>query len=255
MSQESHASEKAHIVPASETEWFNKNGLGFLYGMNTLKMNGTMLDKSVDNDNNLMLLRSDLHHAWDQKMFTFVPKQTEGGSVIVMHCWNKDMVAKYHNLPLQGFACREVLLARFAWTLLPQAVTQFLAASEEPRMIWIRDNHGKLVAQMKTAEQCSAIANAPITRSTSPKKRKQKDGEQQVIAAKGSKIQQLSQIWDSGLELEEEYEDGNYNDFDDSSDDSQSVVYSEDLARGRKRCRMGDTWYSYSKPILGPSPV
>ena len=255
MSRESHASEKAHIVPSSETQWFNKSGLSLLCSTNALKMNGSVFDAGIDNDDNLILLRSDLHHAWDQKMFTFIPKQTNGGLRVVMHCWDKDMVAEYHNVPLQGFARSEILLARFAWTLLPRAMTQFLVAAEGPRMVWINDGHGKLVAQMKTAEQCSAIANALRPRSTSPKKRKQKGDGQQVIVAKTTKNQSMSRTWDSGLELEEEDEEGSENDFDDSSDDTQSVGCPEDYARGRKRCRTGDTWCSYSKPILGSYPI
>lgn len=35
LSQEYHSLNKAHIVPTSETEWFNTNGLHFLYGANS----------------------------------------------------------------------------------------------------------------------------------------------------------------------------------------------------------------------------
>ena len=168
VSQEVHTLTEAHIVPSSETDWFLKSGLVFSYGLD-MRFGGTELENDIDNPNNLILLRSDLHHAWDQgNKFTFMPKRTKEGLEIVVHCWNRDMVTNYHNVPLQGFVCREFLLARLAWTLLPSAIKHFLWGTKEARMLWIRDDHGKLVPQKKTVEQCLAIANAFLSRSTSP---------------------------------------------------------------------------------------
>ena len=227
-----------------------KNGLGFSYGSKASKINTTALNFGIDNDNNLIVLRSDLHYAWDQRDFTFVPKRTKEGSKIVMHCWEEDMVPGDHNVPLQGFVRREVLLARFAWNLLPRALIPFLAATKETRMIWTRNDHGELISQRKTAEQCLVIANASVPRSTSPKKRKQNDDGQQVLTTRRNKTRKSYRSFDSALGLrdadEEAHEEEN------SDDDSQSVVDPEELTRGRKRFRAGDAWYSSSssKPIL-----
>ena len=240
-----HALNKAHIVPSSETEWFMKNGLGFFYGSKASTTGSTAQNFGIDNENNLILMRSDLHHAWDQRAFTFVPKRTKEGSNIVVHCLEEDIVPEYHNVPLQGFVLREVLLARFAWTLLPRALIPFLAATKETRMVWTRNDHGELLSQRKTAEECLAIANAPLPRSTSPKKRKQNDDEQQVMTTRRNETRRSYRSFDSGLGSREADEE-------DSSDDSQSVVIAEELNRGRKRFRAGDAWYSSSssKPIL-----
>ena len=244
MFREGHASDGAHIIPSSETEWYNKSGLGLSYGSDAVE--GTALDAGIDNNDNLVQLRSDLHHAWDRKKFTFVPKQTEkDGSKVVLHCWDEEMATGYHNIPLQGFVRREFLLARFAWTLLPRALSKFLLATKESLMLWIRDDHGKLVPQKRTAEQCSAIAYAPVPRSTSPKERKQNDGGQQVVTTGRNYTGRSYRSFDSGLELEEEDDD----DDQESDDDSQSILDPEELTRGRKRLRAGDDWYAWPEHI------
>ena len=213
-----------------------------------------MIDAGIDNPNNILLLRADLHHAWDQKKFTFVSKRTKEGPGMFVHCWDEDMAANYHNMPLQGFARCEVLLARLAWTLLPRAISQFLVTAKESRMIWIRDEHGKLSAQKQTAEQCMAIANAPVPRSTSPKKRKQEDGGQQPIVSQKTTARRSYRSFDSGLGTAEEDDDDDNEEGsdqgDDDEDDSQSIADPEELSRGRKRLRASDDWYSYPAPTL-----
>ena len=248
MSQEYHALHKAHIVPSSETEWFNKSGLGFSHGSNAWNAISTALNFGIDNDNNLIVLRSDLHHAWDQIDFLFVPKQTKKGSKIMMHCWNEDMVTGYHNVVLQGFVRKEFLLARLAWTLLPRSLIPFLLATKDTRMIWSKNEHGDLISQKMTAEQCSVIANAPVPHNTSPKKRKQNHDGQQVITTWRNKTRRSYRSFDSGLGLREADKE-DHDEERDSDDDSQSEVDPEELTRGRKRFRAGDAWSS-SKPIL-----
>ena len=149
------------------------------------------------------------------------------------------MVARYHNVPLQGFVRRELLFARFAWTLLPRAPTQFPVATKETRMIWTRDDHGKLISLKKTAEQCSAMANKCAPRSTSPKKRKHNDGGQQSITTRRSETRRPCRSFDSGLGWgkevgEEDHDEGNV------SEDSHSTTDLEERFRGRKRLRAGD---------------
>ncbi|MCJ1463961.1 hypothetical protein MMC07_002571 [Pseudocyphellaria aurata] len=241
VSQEYHTLNKAYIVPSSETEWFDRCGLGFSYGSNACNLHCTALEQGIDNDNNLILLRSDLHHAWDQRHFTFVPKRTKEGLRIVIHCWDETMVTGYHNVPLQGFVGRELLLARFAWTMLPRALESFLKTAKVSRMIWTRDDHGKLIARSETAKQCLFIANALAS---------QTDG-QSVMTSRRNGTERSYRSTDSGLGLKETDDDDDHDEDhsedDDSDDDSQSEVDPEELARGRKRFRAGDDWY----PVLG----
>ena len=127
------------------------------------------------------------------------------------------MVHHYHNIPLRGFVVKELLLARLAWTLLPLALTHFLWATQESRMLWIRNDHGKLIPQKMTAQQCQAIANTPLPRST-------------------------SRSFDLGLGSGKEDESDDDEDDDDNDDDSLYLaVDAEELTRGRKRLRAGDT--------------
>lgn len=237
LSQDNHSLNKAHIVPSSETMWFNKNGLNISYGAQSSRVDGPPLDIGIDDENNMLLLRSDLHHAWDQRKFAFVPKGTKD-SKIVVHCWVEDMVSNYHNLPLQGFVCREMLLARFAWTLLPRAVTSFLMATSGSRMIWTRDNGGKLVPQRKTETDCSTLATAPLARSTSPKKRKQNENGQQSMTTRIENTRRSFGSSDSGIGSREE-EKIHYDD-EDSDAESQYSMSSEEFTRGRKRVRTGE---------------
>lgn len=253
LSQEYHALNQAHIVPISETEWFNKNGLGFSHGANPSNVNTTALTIGIDNDNNLLALRSDLHHAWDQRNFTFLPKGDEP-SQIVMHCWTEEMVTEYHNLPLQGFVRRELLLARFAWTLLPRALIPFLTATKESRMIWTRNDDGKLVPQRTAADLCSEIANASVPRSTSPKKRKQNDAQQQINTSRRNETKRSYLRFDSGLGLREEDEEQSQDEEEDA-DDGLMSTNPEELTRGRKRLRTGEAWSSYPEPILCSSSI
>ena len=157
MSQECHPLHQAHNVPSSETEWFNKSGLAFSYRSNASDATTTPLNFGIDNDNNLIVLRSDLHHAWDQRDFIFVPKQTKEGSKIMVHCWNEDMVTRYHNVPLQGFVRRDFRLARFAWALLPRALIPFLLATKDTRMTWTRNEHGDLNSQKTTESNVRSL--------------------------------------------------------------------------------------------------
>lgn len=237
LTQERHSLNKAHVVPISETGWFSQNGLSFLYGARKRILSSPALSVNIDNDNNILLLRSDLHHAWDNRSFTFVPKGTQDLKIVV-HCWEESLVSTYHNLPLQGFVCKEILLARFAWTLLPRALTDFLMATQGSCMIWTKDNNGKLVPQKKTREDCLRLATAPLPPSTSPKKRKQNDAGLQSLTTRKRRSFGNS---DSGIGSREEEQTDD--DDEDSDTESQYSMNSEEFTRGRKRVRRGELLY------------
>ncbi|MCJ1427464.1 hypothetical protein MMC29_005367 [Sticta canariensis] len=97
--------------------------------------------------------------------------------------------------------------------------------TKDTRMIWTRNEHGDLISQKITAEQCSVIANAPVPHSTSPMKRKQNHDGQQVISTRRNETRRSYRSFDSGLGLREADEE-------DSDDDSQSVVDPESSLEG-----------------------
>lgn len=220
---ESHATNEAHIVPVLETEWYNVNKLTGLFSTSFGSLRGTRNDANIDNTSNLIHLRSDIHHAWDQKELTFVPKMTKTSkSGVVIHCLGHgDVAYVYHNLPLRGYIRTELLLARFAWTLFPLAMFNFLTM-DRARMLWVSDAQGKMTIQQKSATECHAIANSPTPRSTSPKKRKQMESEAKTTDVEDKDTRRSSwQSTDSGF---------------------SSVSDSVDFTRGRKRYKAGYGW-------------
>ena len=219
---ERHAVDEAHVVPSTETEWFEYNILGTMYSSYAGVFGGASLNTSIDGNTNILRLRRDLHHAWDQKKLTFVPKQTKDGSGIVLHCLDEsDLAAKYHNLPLQGYVRRELLLARLAWILFPVGVYAFLA-QERSRMLWVKDEKGILVPKEISAIKCRGVAHSGRLRSTSPKKRKQNEaGVQSNDASNITKQRPSSQSFDSAL-------------------GSLENLDMEEFSRGRKRLRAGE---------------
>lgn len=149
------------MIPRGETEWFETNRMGTRFSRNNRS-------NSVDDSDNVITLRSDLHTGFDQKLFAFAPKNKK----MMVHCMDRD-AADYHNLPLEANVCQEFLLARFAWTLYPICLAPWLKM-KRPRLIWV-DVNGSLQAKELSGEECQRIAHASKPRSTSPKKRKMED--------------------------------------------------------------------------------
>ncbi|KAM0714516.1 hypothetical protein Q7P37_009811 [Cladosporium fusiforme] len=106
--------ESAHIIPASEKDWF---GINSMDGYNVW---GVKRGQEVINgDENVILLREDVHTQWHRMCFSFVPKHTSDGTwawAVHVHKPSQEMHALYHNLMLQPLAGvrYEYLLARFA---------------------------------------------------------------------------------------------------------------------------------------------
>lgn len=153
--------QKAHIVPRGETEWFEMNRMGVLFSSDNR-------ENSVDNIDNLLLLRTDLHQGLDQKLFAFFPK----GDKMMLHCMGRN-AAPWHNVYLKRDVCKEFLLARFAWTLYPICLAPWLKM-KKARMLWV-DVNGALSVQEVGGEDCQLLAHSIRPRSTSPKKRRTED--------------------------------------------------------------------------------
>jgi len=75
---------------------------------------------SADDARNVLLLRSDLHHLFDQGRFVFVPKRGVWVVHVLFGLPNEELAALYHNVALQPLSevAVEFLLSRFAWTVL-----------------------------------------------------------------------------------------------------------------------------------------
>ncbi|KAI9779335.1 MAG: hypothetical protein M1839_007443 [Geoglossum umbratile] len=136
-------------------------------------------DRTIDDVNNLMALRADLHFAFDQRVFVFVPKPVAPPSSntttrFVTHILQQtsEIGPLYHNasiLPIRGVRS-EFLLARFAWAIFP-LVIPFLSKGKERVLLMVQD--GSSVAKSASAEECFTLAGNPASRSrsVSPKKR------------------------------------------------------------------------------------
>ena len=60
--------EAAHLVPLQESDWFYKNE------MSQYTSGGNDEQRAINDLSNILLLRSDVHRAFDRKNFVFVPK-------------------------------------------------------------------------------------------------------------------------------------------------------------------------------------
>ena len=223
VTQQRFGVELVHIVPQSETEWFNTNAMT-QYTRGFPKFTGNTYSAGIDNPHNVMPLRTDLHRLLDQKHLTFTPKRGRDGDTIVVHCLEDPEIASlYHNIPIHGPLQKELLLARFAWTLFPLGISQFLQMGVS-RVLWIADGHGNMEEKEVSHKQCQNYALLR-SQSSSPKKRpKAKDDDIEDGDLENSSERRSKCSFDSGVYL---------------SDTEPSLQPSEfyEKPRGRKRYR------------------
>jgi hypothetical protein len=157
--------EHAHLVPRNEERWFSENGM-FRY--TKPQRPGS---EPVDDAQNAILLRSDVHTIFDQKRFGVVPKS----SLLVVHIMapgsSLELTRLYHNVPLQplvGVAI-QYLLARFAWTVF--AYTSGFIQQGMERLLCIHVGDEENIKNF-SGEQCRQLfLQGPKSRSQSPRKR------------------------------------------------------------------------------------
>ncbi|MCJ1469132.1 hypothetical protein MMC07_007765 [Pseudocyphellaria aurata] len=168
ISDAEEACEMAHMIPAQEQAWFNKNVM-WRYSDRELQNIGTV--------NNMMRLRKDLHSLFDARKPVFVLKASSSHSNAanwVVHTmeYSKDLQALYHNRPLHDITSisREFLFARFAWTLFPK-MEGFLRSNVE-RLLISASSAGE--AFIAPADKCKTFLPTPkstSSRSQSPTER------------------------------------------------------------------------------------
>ncbi|KAL9036810.1 MAG: hypothetical protein Q9214_005974 [Letrouitia sp. 1 TL-2023] len=127
-----------------------------------------------------MLLRADLHRAWDKMRFVHVPKRGIAGKMeLVTHLlvYSRELGELYHNTRLHQLGvARESLLARFAWTIFPQ-LSGFLQQGHDRYLLRVGSEKPEYVS----ADECFEYgeswkpANQRASRNPSPSKRSRKD--------------------------------------------------------------------------------
>ncbi|KAK3364145.1 hypothetical protein B0T25DRAFT_620390 [Lasiosphaeria hispida] len=216
ISQSIFGTESAHLVPRMENSWFNANGM-LLYSSRPSIPTAI----SVDDPRNVLLLRSDLHHLFDQGRFVLVPKEGIWVVHILSGLPEEELAALYHNVclqPLSGLSV-EFLFARFAWTVLAQLSQGiFLQAGVNRQLVTVQGD--SVLTKMWSGPDCLVQFTAAKSRSQSPKKR----------IGTGSENQDGDD--DDG---EDACTDGDYNDID---------------GRGRKRWRSSSSPSSVGSSLL-----
>jgi hypothetical protein len=161
--------ESAHIIPASEKEWFG------MHNMDKYNLWGVKRGQEVINgDENLILLREDVHTQWDRMCFSIVPKLTDNNTwtwTTHVHKPTQELHALYHNLQLQPLTGvrHEYLLARFAWDMFPllQGFLQRMVQRRLKLRSRVEDVSG---AHCKSYCEGQGHGRSSPSRSTSPRK-------------------------------------------------------------------------------------
>ncbi|KAL1615858.1 hypothetical protein SLS56_011643 [Neofusicoccum ribis] len=160
----------AHLVPRQEEAWFYANAMGSLYAAQTRH-----IDAAINDARNAMLLRADLHFAFDQMKFVFVPKPLPPGEPwcpFVVHLLDplaRELRRLYHNVPLQAplGVAPEYLFARFAWAVFP-LLEEFLRQPVDRKLLVASDPDPVTLSP----QECALFTRQALrSRSASPKKR------------------------------------------------------------------------------------
>ena len=150
----------AHLCPRSEDRWFHDNGMQNY--VNDPRKTGS---GAVNDPSNVILLREDLHTAFDQLKYVFVPKSAKNGdSTFVTHLLvnSSELCRLYQNTELHSIdgIPHEFLLTRFAWSIF-HFLEGFLQAGI-PRALLISTGH-----RIVSSDGCKLYTKQPITRSRS----------------------------------------------------------------------------------------
>lgn len=166
MSDHEEVTEMAHICPRSEDRWFHNNGM-YIYIDDPRKTGSG----AVDDPSNVMLLREDLHTAFDQLKFVFVPKATANGDpTLVTHLLvdSSELCRLYQNTELHSIdgIAREFLFTRFAWSIF--CFLQGFLQADISRDLLLSTGH-----RIASSDECKSYKKQPGTRSRSgsPNKR------------------------------------------------------------------------------------
>ncbi|KAK7217687.1 hypothetical protein V2G26_005690 [Clonostachys chloroleuca] len=137
----------------------------------------------IDDPSNLITLRRDLHHLFDTRRFTFVPKRDVANKVrcLTLHVFspddNNELIPLYHNrspAPLLGISIEDAF-ARFAWTISSDQTVRFFKGMAEYAVLLFDPKTDEIKeAKLRALEvrtQVKIFDAFPKSRSASPKKR------------------------------------------------------------------------------------
>jgi len=166
ISQNIFGTESAHLIPRTEDHWFNTNQM--LRYSSRPEAPGT---NSADDARNVLLLRSDLHHLFDQGRFVFLPKRGIWVVHVLFGLPNEELAALYHNVTVQPLSevSVEFLFTRFAWTVLSQSI--FLRADTDRRLAVVEGDKVRIEIVSGVDYRIKFAPPGAKSRSQSPKKR------------------------------------------------------------------------------------
>lgn len=165
VSRHSTSTEAAHLIPLHEMAWYNANSMSKYNNNTTLDASNLLRDP-----NNALLLRADLHKAFDDRKFVLFPKDDSGFVVHILQS-AADLRLLYHNTRVTIPQCEvNYVFARFAWSIFP-FITGFLTSSQKPRLVVQRDEVSEdwitreVSAQTLTKRSVASRSNSPTKRS------------------------------------------------------------------------------------------
>lgn len=225
-----NAVEKAHLVPEGERLWFISNSMD-RYCRRPLEVS------PINDDKNIIVLRKDIHHLFDTRRLTLMPKRfgtrTPESAKLVSHVLlpsgSPELIGLYHNRqpqPITGISV-ECLYARFAWSIFTDEHMPFFQSDLTYSVrLWssvtgeaeIRNQKG---LDVKSISRIFESARSQ-SRSVSPKKRSRGSGPA-----------------DGGYDCSSSVDENNASD-DDSGGDSNNDNDHPPRGRPRKRRWDGD---------------
>ncbi|KIX97441.1 uncharacterized protein Z520_06893 [Fonsecaea multimorphosa CBS 102226] len=171
LTQCDYSVENAHLIPAAEKGWFDENTM-YDYTIST------EMDQMQD-PNNTVRLRSDIHRVFDSKCFAIVPIKRR----LVAYCLNakpgSQVERLFHGVELQRLNNPpELLFARFAYSVF-ENLRGFLDARVERHLcFWTGDTWTTETCDVERCQQFSRVtASQGKSRSVSRKKRSRRDVE------------------------------------------------------------------------------
>ncbi|KAH6718742.1 hypothetical protein BKA61DRAFT_262195 [Leptodontidium sp. MPI-SDFR-AT-0119] len=164
VSAHSTSTEVAHLIPAHESTWFKANCMWENNNNTTLDATNLLRDP-----NNALLLRADLHKAFDDRKFSLFPKDDQGFVVHVLQSAT-DLRLLYHNARVTIPQCEvNYVFARFAWSIFP-SLTGFLTSTQKSRLVvrWDEASEDWIESEVSAL---SLAQRSVASRSNSPTKR------------------------------------------------------------------------------------
>ncbi|KAI6564719.1 hypothetical protein MCOR04_009048, partial [Pyricularia oryzae] len=179
------AVELAHLIPVKEKEWFVSNQMSKYCRFTTSQ------HRMLSDDQNIILLRSDLHHLFDARRIALVPKQididTSRPPKLLLHVLepgsSMQLAPLYHNRCLQQIrgVSKEFLFARFAWSLFTDDRIPFVSWPGALNIFLWNKTTEQVETRVCTSKDVSSFSQVfdfstrSQSRSVSPKKRQMVD--------------------------------------------------------------------------------